>query len=116
MIPKNVSFSMLVLSILLAAGTVKPQSNQKHERGSVLYSLDENTVIRLFYQPPGDYFHAPLVFRVADEGNVLLDTSPMLEEGRTAYVSLAEMRELARKLAHQLGVARVGSCRGLGIL
>jgi len=100
MTSKSVSFSMLALALLFAAGTTNAQSNQKQGRASLLhYPVDENTAIRLFYQPQGDYFHAPLVIRVVNGDKAMLITAPMLQEGRTTYVSLAEMRELAQKLA-----------------
>ncbi len=100
MISKSRSFWALALTFLLAAGGGSAQSNQKHQRLSVLNSaVDEKTVVRFFYQPPGDYLHAPLVFRVVEEGNPLLNTAPMREEGRTAYISLSEMRELVQALA-----------------
>ena len=101
MISKSMSFWALALVFLLVAGGGRAQSNQKHERVSVLNSpIDEKTVVRFFYQPPGDYLHAPLVFHVVEEGNPLLNTAPMREEGRTAYISLPEMRELVQALAH----------------
>ena len=55
-------------------------------------------MVRFFYDPPGEYFHAPLVFNVVEEGNPLLNTAPMKEAGRTAYVSLAEMRDIVQRL------------------
>jgi hypothetical protein len=95
------NFSALALAFLFVAGGGGAQSNQKHERVSILRSpTDEKTVVRFFYQPPGDYFHAPLVFRAVQEGNALLNTGPMREEGRNAYISVAEMRELVQTLTH----------------
>jgi hypothetical protein len=77
------------------------QPNQGKERASVLNSpVDDKTTVRFFYDPPGDYFHYPLVFRVVEEGNPLLNTASMQKEGQTAYISLSEMRELVRLLAH----------------
>jgi hypothetical protein len=101
MISKSMNFSALALAFLFVAGGGGAQSNQKHERVSILRSpTDEKTVVRFFYQPPGDYFHAPLVFRAVQEGNALLNTGPMREEGRNAYISVAEMRELVQTLTH----------------
>jgi hypothetical protein len=51
-----------------------------------------------FFDPPGEYFHKPLVLCVVKEGDPLLNTAPIREEGRTAYVSLSEMRELVQRL------------------
>src|SRR5260370_4583671 len=97
---KSRSWWVLAVTFLPAAGRGSAQPNQKHQRLSVLNSaVDEKTVVRFFYQPPGDYLHAPLVFRVVEEGNPLLNTAPMRGEGRTAYISLSEMRELVQALA-----------------
>lgn len=123
MISKSVSFCVLALALLVAAYGEKVQSNQNHERLSVLNSpVDEKTVVRFFYQPSGDYFHFPLVFRVVEENDPLLNTAPMREEGRTAYISLSEMQDLAHLLAHSgLGwqesetVEVLGSCKKLGL-
>lgn len=99
MICKSMSLSVLALGFLLAAGGCKGQSIQKHERISVLNSpVDEKTAVRFFYYPAGDYIRIPLVFRVVEESNPLLNTAPMREEGRTAYISLSEMRELVHGL------------------
>jgi hypothetical protein len=101
MLSKTSSFWVLALVALitLSAGKVRP--SQKGEGASVLLStVDEHTLVRFFHQPPlGDYFHFPLVFRVVEESNPLLNTAPMREEGRTAYISLSEMRELMQRLA-----------------
>ncbi len=97
MLLKSLSSWALAL-VVFTVSTGKMLSSQKREGASVLNSpVDENTAIRFFYQPTGDYFHAPLVFRVVEEGNTLLNTAPMREEGRTAYISLSEMRELIRR-------------------
>jgi hypothetical protein len=98
---ESVIFSILVLAIVVAVGVGVAQSNHGQGRASVLNSpVDDKTAIRFFYQPVGDYFHYPLVFRVVEESNPLLDTVTMQEEGQTAYISLSEMRELVQSLAH----------------
>jgi len=61
-------------------------------------SVDETTVVRFFYQPSGDYFHFPLVFRVAAPGSPDLNSAPMRQEGRTPFISLDEMSALIQKL------------------
>lgn len=62
--------------------------------------VDENTAVRFFYFPGGDYYHFPLIFRPVAQGDPRLNTAPMGEEGRTAYISRKEMRDLIRRLAH----------------
>jgi hypothetical protein len=61
--------------------------------------VDEAAIVRFFYYPPGDYFHFPLVLRAVKPTSSLLDTAPMREEGRTAYISLADMQRLVRALS-----------------
>jgi hypothetical protein len=83
----------------MVAGGCKAPLYQTHERVSVLESpVDEKTIVRFFYYPAGEYIRIPLLFRVVEEGNPRLNTAPMREEGRTAYVSLSEMRDLVNGL------------------
>ncbi len=92
-------FTILVLALLATVGAGMAQSSQKQERISVLNSpVDGRTAVRFFFQPAGGYFHYPLLFRVGEEGSPLLNSAPMQEEGRTAYISLSEMRELVQLL------------------
>lgn len=97
MLPRSLSFGALVL-VAFTVNAGEMQSSQKLFRQSDLHlEADGKTVIRFFYQPAlGDYFHFPLVFRVIGEGNPLLNTAPMREEGRTSYISLSEMRQMVK--------------------
>jgi len=68
---------------------------------SVLDSpADETVAIRFFFQPAGDSFHVPLVFRVVNETDPRLNTAPILDSGRTGYISLSEMQQLLPRVAH----------------
>jgi hypothetical protein len=97
---KMTSSWAVALVFLVAVGAGKPQSNQKQQQASILSSpVDEKTIIRFFYYPAGEYIRIPLVFRVVNESNPLFNTAPIREEGRTAYISLPEMRGLVRLLA-----------------
>ena len=91
----------LTLVGLLAAGSGGLRPCDQQRRTVVLNSpVNENTAVRFFYQPvPSDVFHFPLVFRPVGEADPRLNTAPMREEGRTAYISFAEMRALLDKLA-----------------
>jgi hypothetical protein len=63
-------------------------------------ALDENTGVRFFYQPvDADYFHVPLVIHAVDPHDSRLNTAPMAAEGRVAYVSISDMRELLQALS-----------------
>lgn len=101
MLSRTLSFWAVIVVALITVSAGEVQSNQKREGASVLNSsVDENTVVRFFYQPAlGDYFHFPLIFRAVGESDPLLITAPMREEGRTAYISRSEMRELVGHLA-----------------
>jgi hypothetical protein len=53
--------------------------------------VNDKTAVRFFFQP-GNYFHAPLILRVVAASDPRLNTAPMLVEGRTAYITVPEMR------------------------
>jgi len=87
---------MLVL-ITLCAGRMQP--SQKSGGPSLLKTPgDEETAVRIYYNPPGDAFHFPLVFRVVKAGDPRLKTAPVLLEGQTAYITGDEMRNLLQGL------------------
>jgi len=98
---KSLRFWPLVLVVFLEASAGGLQSSQTRGEPLLLNSpVDETTVVRFFYQPAGgDYFHFPLIFRAVEQGDPQLNTAPMHEEGRTAYISLSDMREVVQKLA-----------------
>ena len=90
----------LWLGVALLAVAALPGCRQAKRDRVFDCPVDENTAIRFFYFPGGDYYHYPLVFRAAARGDARLNTAPMVEEGRTAYVSYRDMRDLLRGLAH----------------
>jgi len=99
MMSKSMSFWALPLIFPLVVGGGWAQLGQKHKQVSFLNSaVDEKTVVRFFYYPAGDYIRIPLLFRVVEEDNPVLNTAPMREEGRTVYISLPEMRNLVQAL------------------
>jgi hypothetical protein len=95
-----VTFFLFLPAILVAALVGMAQTDPRQERIAVLSSpVDERTAVRFFFQPAGDYFHHPLVFRVGEEGSRQLHSAPAQEEGHTAYISISEMRDLVELLA-----------------
>ena len=99
MLLKSSSVRVLGLVLVIAAITGVMQSQQTNHNASVLNSqADENTAIRFFYNPPGHYFHVPLILRGVEQTDPRLNTAPLGDEGRTAYVSLVEMQQLLRGL------------------
>lgn len=89
----------LLLAVLVCATSLGYA--QTTGDGNVLNSpADETVAIRFFFQPAGDYFHVPLVFRVVDQKDSRLNTAPILDSGRTAYVSLSDMQVLLPAVTH----------------
>lgn len=94
------------LSILgfLMAGTAfaTPMHQRENPESKLLLTcqMDGSVALRFFYNPPGEYFHFPLIFRAVEQTDPRLNTTPVTSEGRTAYISLAEMRSLIERLAH----------------
>jgi hypothetical protein len=109
-----VALVIVVTAVIPSGGLL--QSRQVQASASVLNSsVDENTVVRFFYDPPGDYFHFPLVLCAVKPGSSLLDTAPMLEEGRTAYIPLSDMGKLVRSLTQSgLGWTQMATIVPLG--
>jgi hypothetical protein len=100
--------------ILFALAGFTPRSNyaQASGDGNVRNSpADASVAIRFFFQPPGDYFHVPLIFRVAGQKDQRLNTAPLLDAARTAYISPADMQRLLPAVAHLLCVVRMRSSR-----
>jgi hypothetical protein len=90
----------LLLAVLTSTSSLRCQ--QAVQKKSVLDSpVDENAAVRFFYNPSnGGYFHFPLIFRPVAPEDPRLNTAPMSTEGRTAYISLSEMRQLLQGLRH----------------
>jgi hypothetical protein len=97
---ETAAFFLLALAIPVAVSVGVAQSNQDQRTSVLNPPVDRKATVRFFYNPAGNYFHDPLVFRVVEEDDPLLNTAPMREEGRTAYISFSEMRELVQLLEH----------------
>src|ERR1700735_2637935 len=86
----------------LATLTTAPwASGQSTSQGHALTLLAANdSVVRFFYQPPdGEYFHVALLFRAVKKSDPRWNTTAYSDVGRTAYVSLSDMRRLMTGLA-----------------
>lgn len=92
--------ALTIIVTLTNASGGQLSSRQARVTASVLNSpIDDATVVRFFYYPPGDYFHFPLVLRAVKPNSSLFNTAPMREEGRTAYISLPDMKKLVGALS-----------------
>jgi hypothetical protein len=89
----------IVWSISLACIVALPVFCQATGKQPLDVRVDQNTITRIFYLPPENYFHPPLIFRVVGENDPRLGTAPMADLGRTVYISLSEMRNLIAALA-----------------
>lgn len=89
--------------LLLATLTSAPwlYSQAATQGHALTLPAGKDSVVRFFYQPTsGEYFHAALIVRVVEENDSRWNTAPLFDVGRTAYVSLADMRQLIANLAH----------------
>jgi len=101
MISINRTAQIFWLGLVVLMSTASLSFRQTVNKRNVLNSpVDENAIVRFFYQPEGDYFHFPLVFRAVDQKDPRLNTAPMFVESRTAYISFSELRQLMQELAH----------------
>lgn len=92
---------VVVAVVLLACTGLGQTSPNKSKKLFQNAPIAENTAVRFFYDPPdGGYFHVPLVFRAVKDGDARLNSAPILEEGRTAFIPITEIGELLKGLAN----------------
>lgn len=98
MIPRNRPSYINRLALLGFLGMASLCFGQTSDEFHVLStSVDQSVAVRFFFHP-GDYFHVPLIFRVAALKDAQLNTAPLLPDGRTAYISASEMQQLKQGL------------------
>jgi len=91
------SFSVLLVLLASAAWTSSRVSKERHPLTLV---ADKDSVVRFFFVPAFiGYFPYPVLFRVVEENDPRWNTAPLFDEGRTAYISLSEMRGLFAALS-----------------
>lgn len=73
---------------------------QAHDGSSLSgLTIDGSIAVRFFFQPPNaDSSRPALIFRVARENDPNWNSAPIDRQGRSAFVSLDEMKELFRLL------------------
>jgi len=88
------------LVLIAAAGAVGLGSRAYPDTKAVFESaVDETMAVRFYYDRGSDYYHFPLVLRATGAGDPRLDTIAPGDEGRTAYISAAEVQRLLQELA-----------------
>ena len=88
------SISRDVIAMRIVVGPASPSCCQTPVELNMLNtSVNVDTAVRLFFTP-GNYFHAPIIFRVVAPKDSRLNTAPMVQEGRTLCVSMPEMEVL----------------------
>jgi hypothetical protein len=87
--------------LLVTFASAPRSSSQATSQGHTLtLPADKDSVVRFFYQPDhNNYFHVALLFRVVDENDPRRNTAPVFDVGRTAYISISEMRKLLTALS-----------------
>ena len=92
----RISFLLLV-TLAIAPWTSSQVANQRH---ALTLTVDKDSVVRFFFIPAYiAYFPGPLLFRVVEENDPRWNTAPPSEVGRSAYISLSEMRGLFAALS-----------------
>jgi len=89
--------SLLLVMLASAPWTSSQGANQHH---ALTLAADKDSVVRFFFVPAyNNYFHVALLFRVVEENDPRWNTAPLLDVGRTAYISLSEMQGLFAALS-----------------
>jgi hypothetical protein len=97
--PSGLLFGLLAVTLAVC----QPVHGQSAPVSSSLSTgpVDDDTFVTFFYLPSYSYLHPALIFHAAKSGSTLLNTAPFTDlGGRTAYVSIEEMRDLIGLLAH----------------
>jgi len=94
------SFIRIPLSMICLLSFLSVSSSSAQDQNAVSsLKVDANTAVRFFFKPPNaNYIRPALIFRVADEGSSNWNTAPIDHYGRSAYISLEEMRTLVHQL------------------
>jgi len=98
----NVNRAARIGSLLLVvlANAPRTSSQVANEHHPLTLAADKDAVVRFFFVPAyNSYFHYPLLFRVVEENDPRWNTAPLVDVGRTAYISFSEMRALFAALS-----------------
>lgn len=96
----NCATRITFLLLVILAGAPWTSSQVANQRHALTLAADKDSVVRFFFFPAyNNYFHVALLFRVVEENDPRWNTAPLFDVGRTAYISLSEMRELFAALS-----------------
>jgi hypothetical protein len=91
------------LLLVILAGAPWTSGQASNERHPLTLIADKNSVVRFFFIPAYiAYFPGPLVIRVVEENDPRWNTAPVNDVGRSAYITLSEMRRLFAALSAEL--------------
>jgi len=91
--------AQLLFLLVLLIGTPSGLAQADDQGGLSNLTIDGGIAIRFFFQPPNADFSRPaLIFRVASEGDPNWNSAPIDRQGRSAYISIVEMKELIKLL------------------
>lgn len=90
----------ILLLVLIA--THSSFSQPANEPVPLTLTADKDSAVRFYFvSSTNNYFHVPIVFRVVADNDPRLNTAPLIEEGRTCYISLSEMRAFFAALSSE---------------
>ena len=88
------------LLLMIIASAPWTSSQALNERHPLTLAADKDSVVRFFFFPDfNNYFHGALLFRVVEENDPRWNTAPVSDVGRSAYITLSEMRGLFAALS-----------------
>ncbi len=94
------ALAVFLIGVLVQSGVLfVPERGENSDAKLKAGPIEEVIAIRFFYNNESNYFRGPLIFRAVPLGDPKLNTAPMLEEGRTAYISRNEMTTLVSRLS-----------------
>ena len=90
-----------LLLIIALIGTALSCTKPTRSHAALSGPVDTKTIVRFFYVPPPPpiiHEYIPLLLQAVGEKDPRRGTAPGRDEGRTVYISLAEMREVVQIL------------------
>jgi hypothetical protein len=98
--PKKAVFALILIVVALTTASRLGSYQEVARKRVVDYLVNEKTAVRFCDTDEEEYFHVPLIFRAVKTGDGRLNTAPIISrEGRTAFVTVEELRQLVQSLA-----------------